>query len=179
MKYDVTLASYVICGSHPATLGPIPGTFQKVVLDTESGAGKEIWHGYLQMREQQKKTGVKVGWPFAGIEQTEKVTEIRKFAEAINLFFRFMAGEGRDNCHRVHTITEAKPANPAKTKLEKCDWCSVLTPFPELHDITTCGDWWTICTRCKSKIKTDAEIEHERIRLRGLSRLPASERALG
>ena len=46
--------------------------------------------------------------------------------------------------------------------MKKCDWCGVETPFSELHDITTCGDQWTICTCCKSKVKTDAEINVER-----------------
>ena len=38
--------------------------------------------------------------------------------------------------------------------LQPCDFCSVPKPLSDLHDITTCGDWWTVCTACKERTKT-------------------------
>lgn len=104
MKYKVTLAGYVICHIHPDEIGPIPNTDQEIILDINKEMGREIWWGYLMMRENQKKTGIKAGYQFAGIELSENDPEIDKFREAINLFCRFMAGEGRDNCNRVRKI---------------------------------------------------------------------------
>lgn len=44
------------------------------------------------------------------------------------------------------TKTDTKP-KPEK----KCDFCSKPTPMADLNDITSCGDWWTVCTACKKK----------------------------
>ena len=101
MTYAVTLASYPICNLPPDTVGPIPGTEHRIVMDTTVNIGKTIWHGYLQMREEQKRTPA-VGW--SKILLTEKDSELEKFREAVNLFFRFLAGEGTDNCKRVQLI---------------------------------------------------------------------------
>lgn len=40
----------------------------------------------------------------------------------------------------------------------KCDWCGVTHPFNDMHDITTAGDWWTVCGTCRAKVRTDAEL---------------------
>ena len=112
MTYDVTLASYLTT-CDPDRNGPIPGTENETVLSTESGLGLTIWHGYLEMRTRQNETGIKAGWPWAGIELTDKDPEKDNFREAINLFLRFLAGEGRDNCQRVYRISEiSTPPTP-------------------------------------------------------------------
>jgi len=43
------------------------------------------------------------------VKLTEKAPEIEKFREALNMFFRFLAGEGRDNCERVFKIVCLDP----------------------------------------------------------------------
>lgn len=107
MKYNVTIAGRVICRPDiMRMMPPIPNTEQKVVLDTDSGLGKIIWHGYLYMRECQKKQPLpdddwaKIRVP----EDSNPKNEINKFREAIDIFMRFQAGEGRDNCNSVVTI---------------------------------------------------------------------------
>lgn len=107
MKYEVTLASRVICRPDiMRTLPFIPGTDRTVTLDTNSGMGRDIWWGYLKMRGAQKKNPLgdedwaKIRIPECG----DPRQEIRKFREAIDIFFRFMAGEGRDNCIAVKEI---------------------------------------------------------------------------
>lgn len=107
MKYVVTLAGRAICRPDVMrTLPFIPGTEQQVVLDTDSGPGREIWQGYLQMREQQKinppsdDDWVKIRVP----ADADPANEIHKFREAIDIFCRFTAGEGRDNCNAVKEI---------------------------------------------------------------------------
>lgn len=110
MKYNVTLAGRVICRSDVMrTLPFIPGTEQRVVLDTSSGPGLEIWRGYLQMRQNQKSnplpddSWMKIRIP----EDANPENEIHKFREAIDIFCRFLAGEGRDNCNAVKEISLA------------------------------------------------------------------------
>ena len=103
MKYQVILDSYPIGNERLAELclPPIPGTTRVITLDTANGLGKEIWYGYLSMREDQKKTPSV--YPYK-INQPETAPEIDKFREGINMFFRFMAGEGRDNAQQVTQI---------------------------------------------------------------------------
>lgn len=105
MKYLVTLASYPI-GIDPALTGPIPSTLRDIAFDTDAEPGNLIWAGYLKMVEQQDAAGKKVGWPpYTTINQPSDAPELVRFTEAINLFCRFMAGEGRDTCDRVHAIS--------------------------------------------------------------------------
>ena len=103
MNYQVILDSYAIGNERLAALNlpPIPGTTLVMELDTESGLGKEIWWGYLQMRERQKKEPAQ--FPYR-VTLAETAPEIDKFREAINIFFRFLAGEGRDNGQQVTKI---------------------------------------------------------------------------
>ncbi|HEY4511661.1 MAG TPA: hypothetical protein VJH55_02360 [Candidatus Paceibacterota bacterium] len=105
MKYNVTLASRVICND-AESLPFIPGTDKKVELDTDSGAGQEIWWGYLRMREKQKTQNLKDGdWQKIKVPaDNDPRNEVNKFREAINIFMRFMTGEGRDNCLAVKDI---------------------------------------------------------------------------
>ena len=107
MRYKVTLDAYVIGGPalEQLPLPPLPGTTKVVELDTESGSGMEIWHGYLQMRQAQKVVQPSDSW--ARVKLTEKDSEIDKFREAINIFFRYLAGEGRDNGLQVTKIEAA------------------------------------------------------------------------
>jgi hypothetical protein len=107
MKYKVTLAGRVICRPDVMrTLPFIPGTEQVVFLDTDSGAGQTIWHGYLHMREEQKKTSLSDNdWRKIRVPEDGKPeNEIYKFREAIDIFTRFLAGNGRDNCNAVKEI---------------------------------------------------------------------------
>lgn len=104
MNYKVTVASYVL--GHK-DLGPIPGTKVEKEFDTDDGIGQTIWHGYLQMRQLQKEKPLAENDPYK-IKLTEKDKEIDKFREAINLFYRFLAGEGRDNYVQVFSIKEAE-----------------------------------------------------------------------
>ena len=108
MRYNVILASRAICRKDMMKgLSFIPNTEKEIIMDTESGIGQEIWFGYLQMREAQKAHQLpddcwhKVHVP----EDSNPENEIHKFREAINIFFRFSAGEGRDNCLAVKEIS--------------------------------------------------------------------------
>lgn len=103
MKYDITLASYAIC--NPPSNIPIPGTEKTLQLDTETGMGKIIWWGYLEMRTAQEKNPTNDEAIRVKVPHTQP--EIEKFEEALNIFNRFMAGEGRDNCYRVQSIRQA------------------------------------------------------------------------
>ncbi len=109
MKYKVTIDSYVL-GNHlvdAMRLPPIPGTTKTMILDTNSGMGREIWYGYLQMRMEQKRQPTPPdsrNWNT--VKQPETASEKIKFTEACNIFFRYMAGEGRDNGKQVTQIIE-------------------------------------------------------------------------
>ncbi len=119
MKYRITLASYAICNLDiMRTLPSIPGTERKVVWDTHEGFGKEIWHGYLRLRDEQKGQNLSdLDWFKVRIkEDTEVENEIHKFREAINIFMRFLAGEGRDNCTQVKAIELFSDKKPEKPK---------------------------------------------------------------
>ncbi len=108
MKYIVAFARRVICRQDIMdTLPFIPDTERAEVLDTESGPGKEIWDGYLKMCREQKSAPplddshwYKIRVP----EDSKPENEINRFREAINIFMRFLAGEGRDNCEAVKDI---------------------------------------------------------------------------
>jgi hypothetical protein len=107
MKYKVTLASFAICNPAIArTLPAIPGTNYQVFLDTASGLGRDIWFGYLQMRQDQKGKKLDEDDPYRirVPEDGKPENEIHKFREAIDLFMRFLAGDGRDNCPAVEAI---------------------------------------------------------------------------
>ncbi len=106
MRYRVTIDSYVLTEHFdPLHLGPIPGTTTVAELDTDSGGGKDIWWGYLSMREEQKMSSLEVDDPYRVLEGEDE-SEAVKFREAINLFLRFLAGEGRDNFRRVTAMQE-------------------------------------------------------------------------
>lgn len=117
MKYRVTLDGYVIGG--PAldrlNLPPIPGTTQVVELDPDDGPGQVIWHGYLQMRTwQEKEQRDPDDW--ATVKLKSDAPEIDKFREAINIFCRFLAGEGRDNGNQVTKIEPINPGEPTRER---------------------------------------------------------------
>ncbi|MEK7641495.1 MAG: hypothetical protein AAB365_00710 [Patescibacteria group bacterium] len=107
MKYRITLAAVVMCRPDVARqLGFIPATDKEIVLDTQDGLGREIWFGYLSERQKQQQeplsedSWLKIRVP----EDGDPLNEIHKFAEAVNLFFRFMADGIRDNCLAVRRI---------------------------------------------------------------------------
>ena len=107
MKYSITLAAVVMCRPDVARqLGFIPATDKEIVLDTQDGLGREIWFGYLSERQKQQQeplsedSWLKIRVP----EDGDPLNEIHKFAEAVNLFFRFMADGIRDNCLAVRRI---------------------------------------------------------------------------
>ena len=107
MKYRVVLAARAICRPDiMATMPDIPGTEQTMSLDTSSGLGKQIWHGYLGMRQEQKDRVMDDGdWmKIRQPESADPAREIHKFCEAVNIFMRFLAGESRDNCLVVRHI---------------------------------------------------------------------------
>lgn len=107
MRYKVVLAGRAICRPDMMRMIDfIPGTEQTVEFDTASGAGQEIWWGYLQLRQDQKgKVLDDDDWRKVRVpEDSDPKNEIHKFREAVDLFFRFLAGEGRDNCNQVKSI---------------------------------------------------------------------------
>jgi hypothetical protein len=106
MKYNVVLAAQAI---RCPEAGFVPGTERDMTLDTKSGLGKNIWWGYLEMREEQKKTPVPDDSP-SKVHLPDTESEQNKFREAINLFFRYLAGEGSDNCLVVKSIEPAPEA---------------------------------------------------------------------
>lgn len=103
MNYKVTVASYVL---NHTDLGPIPGTIVEKEFDTNKGVGQTIWWGYLQMREGQKSKPLSMDDPYR-VKLTENDSEKNKFREAINIFYRYLAGEGRDNYVQVLSIKES------------------------------------------------------------------------
>ncbi|TAK57086.1 hypothetical protein EPO17_02900 [Patescibacteria group bacterium] len=108
MTYRVVLAGRPICRPDiMRSLDFIPGTEQEMVLGTDSGLGRMIWHGYLDMRQAQKSQKIaEDDWRKIRVpEDAKPENEIHKFREAIDLFCRFQAGEGRDNCNAVKDIS--------------------------------------------------------------------------
>ena len=106
MRYEVTIDGYVLGGPalEALRLGPIPGTTQKLILDTRNGAGQVIWDGYQEMlRAQSDQPTQSKDW--TTIKTKPDAPEIDRFQEAINIFCRFLAGESRDNCNRVTRMT--------------------------------------------------------------------------
>lgn len=101
-RYRLTLDSYAM---GRVKYGPIPGTTMILDIDLNNPDKKagEIWHGYLWMREEQKKHPVSSRSP-CKVKLTEDTPEIDKVREAFDLFFRFLAGEGRDNWLQVTHI---------------------------------------------------------------------------
>ena len=112
MRYKIVMAAVPILGSweDQRTMSTIPGTEKDLLMDTASGIGKEIWFGYLSMRKEQKVNPPDNNswWKIRVKEDNEPKNEIHKVREAVNLFFRFMAGEGRDNCLCVKEIAVAE-----------------------------------------------------------------------
>ena len=51
----------------------------------------------------------------------------------------------------------AAPTPPREPVLDhngkRCDSCSLPTPFFQLHDITSCGDWLTVCGQCRHRLQ--------------------------
>lgn len=110
MKYRVTLDAYVIGGpAMPKHLPPIPLTTIVMIMDTEDEThmAKDMWDGYLEMREKQAKNPPKHKDDWATIKKTANDPPEQQFREAVNIFMRFMAGEGRDNCLQVTKIESA------------------------------------------------------------------------
>ncbi|MBC7981591.1 hypothetical protein H7X65_00775 [Candidatus Parcubacteria bacterium] len=104
MKYKVTIAGYAICRPDIMfTLPPIPGTHQERIFDTNSPDYAIIWEGYQQLRSAQIKKPCKDG-DWMQIKAREDAPHIQQFREALNIFMRFLAGEGRDNCNQVVSI---------------------------------------------------------------------------
>lgn len=104
MIYKVTIAGYAICRHDMMrTLPHIPDTEQEKVFDTDSLEYKLIWDGYIELRESQKSKPVHDD-EWSKVRVSEDGEHIDQFREALNLFMRFLAGEGRDNCNQVKSI---------------------------------------------------------------------------
>jgi hypothetical protein len=108
MKCKVVLAARPILSDEEllAQVGFIPGTDWVLELDTTNGMGADIWNGYLEMRESQKTSPPPTPWAKIKVaDDNNPEHEINRFEEAINIVMRFCAGEGRDNCLAVKSIT--------------------------------------------------------------------------
>ncbi len=86
MKYELTTAVYPM---GKTDFPFVPGTERTQTLDSESGLGKTVWEGYLSMQKGKKP-----------------VLNADNFSTAMNSFFRFLAGEGRDSWPQVRNIRE-------------------------------------------------------------------------
>lgn len=104
MQYRIVLASRpMVKPSLMETMPFVPGTEQTMVFDTESGICKEVWLGYLNMREVQKAHKLDDD-DWVKIKVTEVAAEITQIKEAVNIFNRYMVGTSRDNCLCVKSI---------------------------------------------------------------------------
>lgn len=104
MIYKVILAGYAICRPDiMCTLPSIPGTEEEETFNTESPEYEIIWGGYVELRESQKRKPCNpADWEC--VKVSENAEHIDQFREALNLFTRYLAGEGRDNCKQVKSI---------------------------------------------------------------------------
>ena len=113
MRYEVILAAKPMIGNREdiIALPYIPQTEQVVYLDTAQGLGQEIWYGYLHLREiqeaeRQAGKGRDENDPYLVRipESGDDADEPKKFAEAVNIMCRFIAGDERDNCNVVRRV---------------------------------------------------------------------------
>lgn len=104
MTYKVVFAGHAICREDLIdTLPPIPTTEQTQFFKVGSPAHEIIWKGYLELREAQKSRPRAEG-DWGKVKVAETADHMLQFREALNIFMRFLAGEGRDNCNRVISI---------------------------------------------------------------------------
>jgi hypothetical protein len=107
MRYRVTLAAVPVlrstCGIQAMF---VPGTDQVMELSPSTGLGNIIWEGYVEMREAQKKRPLsKDSLAKINVPETSDVAgQMDQFREAVDLFMRFLVGDGRDNCLKVKEI---------------------------------------------------------------------------
>lgn len=105
MRFKVLIEGYPNLGpaAEAVRIPAIPGTAQELLLDTRHGIGQTILSGFCEMR---------------GIEAVDEESESSILREAVDVFCRFLAGEGSDNCNQVTRIEceddEASPLIPDK-----------------------------------------------------------------
>jgi len=91
MKLAVITDMYAFAGDKKLT-PPIPGTTNRLELDTEKDIGKATWDGWVQMERQRQ--------PDRTVELTRE-----NFRQALDQFLIFISGD-RDNYPQVTDIRE-------------------------------------------------------------------------